>query len=131
MAMNGGDRIQLAPLRHHSAASSAMSVTSSAAGSPIMTSAPSGGGGGGSPDPHNTASYSVIQLRSPGREGHSSKMLPPPSDFGSNGRGVADRDRRGSFTEQRGAAVAAAAGVGNGKKNLLSIGSIISNSNDN
>ncbi|KAF9443606.1 hypothetical protein P691DRAFT_808717 [Macrolepiota fuliginosa MF-IS2] len=102
---NAGDRIQLAPLRHHS--SSAMSVTSSTAASPIMPHAHNGS----SPDAH-PASVSVIQLRSPGRD--NAKMLPPPPDFGR------DRDQRGSLTDQRGA----------GKKNLLSIGSIISNSND-
>ncbi|KXN90765.1 hypothetical protein AN958_03652 [Leucoagaricus sp. SymC.cos] len=100
---NGGDRIQLAPLRHHS---SALSVTSSAGTSPIIPSPHNG-----SSDVH-TASYSVIQLRSPGRD--NTKMLPPPTDFGR------DRDRRGSLTDQRVV----------GKKNPLSIGSIISNSND-
>ncbi|KAJ3573235.1 hypothetical protein NP233_g2570 [Leucocoprinus birnbaumii] len=104
-AQLGPDRIQLAPLRHHS---SALSVaTSSAGASPVISSAHNGS----TPDAH-AASYSVIQLRSPGRDNN--KMLPPPSDFSR------DRDRRGSLTDQRGA----------GKKNPLSIGSIISNSND-
>ncbi|KAF5347320.1 hypothetical protein D9756_009916 [Leucocoprinus leucothites] len=101
----GPDRIQLAPLRHHSSTLSA--ATSSAGASPIMPSSHNGSTSDG-----HAASYSVIQLRSPGRDNN--KMLPPPSDFGR------DRERRGSLTDQRSA----------GKKNPLSIGSIISNSNE-